>query len=185
MYEGAKDGRERTEEGQLQICRQQPQGEQQQQQLLQQQWWERQPEALMHPSLVELCFHRNNPTLQTQTYLKAFHQMLGEGLLDRFKTIHILYVFDEPVLFIVSSLMALFTSLCFHRKYWQTMSLIAGSDVSLGMTAKIGEAFDITTEVRVFNPSLPYLLLSVFPSLACLDHLCAPSSSSFPPSLPA
>lgn len=56
----------------------------------QQQWWERQPEAMMHPSLVELCFHRHNPRLQAQTYLELFHQMLGEGLIDRDKGLHTL-----------------------------------------------------------------------------------------------
>ena len=90
MYEGMKDGTEGMEEGQMQVYR--PQGEAQQREQKQQQWWERQPEVFMHPSLVELCFHRNNPTLQAEKYLEVFHQMQGEGLLDRFKTIHILYV---------------------------------------------------------------------------------------------
>ena len=92
MYEA-----EGKEEGQLQVYRQQRQGEgeekeqqHQQQHHHHQQRWERQPEAMMHPSLVELCFHRNKPTLQAQTYLEVFHQMLGEGVLDRFKTLHVL-----------------------------------------------------------------------------------------------
>jgi len=68
---------EGKEEDQMQVNRQQ-QGEgedekEQQQQQQQQRWWERQPEAMMHLSLVELCFHRNNPMIQAQTYLEVFH----------------------------------------------------------------------------------------------------------------
>ena len=41
-------------------------------------------------SLVGLCISRHNPKLQTQTFLGVFHQMLGKGLIDRYKGLHVL-----------------------------------------------------------------------------------------------
>jgi hypothetical protein len=81
--EGGKD-----QASQMQVYRQQSQGEGRKGK--QQQWWERQPQALMHPSILELCFHRHNPKVQAQTYLEVFHQMLGEGLIDRYKGLYVL-----------------------------------------------------------------------------------------------
>jgi len=77
-----KEEKEEKEEGK--------EGEEEEEETQQRREGERQLEAIMHPSLVELCFHRHNPKLEAQTYLEVFHQMLGEGLIDRFKTLHAL-----------------------------------------------------------------------------------------------
>ena len=80
---GTGEGAQRA--GPRPVCRQhlakQNDGKEQQQQ--QRRWWERQREGMMHPSLIELCFHRHNPRLCAQTYLEVFHQVLGEGLMDK------------------------------------------------------------------------------------------------------
>lgn len=56
----------------------------------QRRWWERQREGMMHLSLMELCFYRHNSRLCAQTYLEVFHQVLGEGLIDRVKSLQVL-----------------------------------------------------------------------------------------------
>ena len=57
-----------------------------------QRWWreEEEEEEVRHVSLVELCFHRHNPKVEVQTFLGVFHRMLGEGLIDRYKGLHVL-----------------------------------------------------------------------------------------------
>ncbi|KAM3570072.1 hypothetical protein VYU27_007851 [Nannochloropsis oceanica] len=133
LYEGREDGSWGVEECQVQHHQHRPPGQRkggEEEQQQQQGWWRWQPEAMISSSLMELCFNRHNPRRQAQTYLEVFHQMLGDGVLDRFKTLQVL-------------------------KYWKTLSLMAGSDVSQGMSKIIGKAFDITTHEIDSTSPLP------------------------------
>lgn len=95
LHEGREDGSWEVEECQVQHHQHRPPGQRkggEEQQQQQQGWWRWQPEAMISSSLMELCFNRHNPRRQAQTYLEVFHQMLGDGVLDRFKTLQVLYV---------------------------------------------------------------------------------------------